>query len=67
MKAARVLVIGLNALTCEVVKNLVLAGVGHLTLLDSSLVQANHVGAEFFLREGDIGAKVKALAFNSRI
>lgn len=72
---ARVLVLGLGGLAVEVVKNLVLAGVGHVTLQDSEKVAKSDLETNFFLREEDVGAlraeamqpRVQALNSRSRI
>jgi ubiquitin-like 1-activating enzyme E1 A len=42
----------------EITKNIVLAGVGSITLLDAEDVRADDLGANFFLREEDVGTKV---------
>jgi ubiquitin-like 1-activating enzyme E1 A len=53
---ARVLVVGLDGVGAEVVKNLVLAGVGHLQLCDGSAVGESDLGANFLLARSDLGA-----------
>ncbi len=58
MKASQILVIGLNSMTGEVIKNIVLAGVGSVSLVDETPVSIEHVGCEFFLREEDVGKPV---------
>ncbi|KAI9225805.1 MAG: hypothetical protein DHS80DRAFT_25833 [Piptocephalis tieghemiana] len=55
LRNARVLVIGSGALANETCKNLVLAGVGSLTIWDKAVVQPQDLGAHFYLREADIG------------
>ncbi|KAH9252377.1 hypothetical protein BASA81_009662 [Batrachochytrium salamandrivorans] len=55
MRNARILVAGCTGLANEVLKNIVLAGVGSVTIADSQLVEARDLGAQFFLRESDIG------------
>lgn len=57
MRNAKVLVINIGALANEIVKNIVLAGIGSLSILDSNDVSANDLGAQFFLEESDIGKK----------
>lgn len=66
MRSANILVIGLNSLSCEVLKNLVLAGVGSLTLADPSLVTLQDLGSEFFLTKKDMGHQ-KAPAYAARV
>ena len=58
MKSSRILVIGANALTGEVIKNIVLAGVGSVSLVDDTPVSIEHVGSEFFVREVNMGESV---------
>ncbi|KAF7544269.1 hypothetical protein G7Z17_g10089 [Cylindrodendrum hubeiense] len=57
IQSANILLITIKALANEIAKNLVLAGVGSLTLLDSSPVTEADLGAQFFLpeQEGLIG------------
>ncbi|KAI9025585.1 hypothetical protein DFJ74DRAFT_705073 [Hyaloraphidium curvatum] len=55
MRNVKILVIGMKALSNEVVKNTVLAGVGGITILDPENVEPHDLGAQFFLRESDIG------------
>lgn len=50
--------IKLKALGGEVVKNLVLAGIGSLTILDSEVVTEDDLCAQFFVSEEDIGKNV---------
>lgn len=66
MRNAKVLVINAGALANEVIKNIVLAGIGSLTILDSNDVSAIDLGAQFFLEESDIGKKVcNSLVWNT--
>jgi ubiquitin-like 1-activating enzyme E1 A len=55
MRAANVLLIGMKALGNEVAKNLVLAGIGSLTILDHELVTEDDLCSQFLLTEADIG------------
>ena len=57
MRDARVLVLGVNALGAEVVKNLLLAGV-NVTLADDVIVAPVHLEAHLFLREQHVGLNV---------
>lgn len=45
----------MKALANEVAKNLVLAGIGTLTVIDHELVKEEDLGAQFFISEEDIG------------
>jgi len=42
----------------EVAKNLVLAGIGSLTILDHEVVTEEDLGAQFFLTEEHVGQNV---------
>lgn len=53
---ANVLVVGFDAVTVEVVKNVVLAGVGALTIADDNQVSETDLEYNFFVTAQDIGA-----------
>ncbi|KAL1931575.1 hypothetical protein VTP01DRAFT_9718 [Rhizomucor pusillus] len=61
IRDANVLVAGLRALSNEVCKNLALAGIGSITILDHEIVTEEDLGAQFFLSDSDIG-KNRAVA-----
>lgn len=63
MRNARVLVVNCGALANEIIKNIVLAGIGSLTILDSSTVSAADLGAEFFINSDSIGKSVSGAFF----
>lgn len=46
---AKVCMLGSTAIASETLKNLVLPGIGHLTVVDSALVEASDLGQNFFL------------------
>ena len=48
----------MRALANEIAKNLVLAGVGSLTVQDSQVVVDDDLGAQFFVSEQDVGKNV---------
>lgn len=48
LESARVLVIGASATTTSILKNLVLPGIGHITLLDHGVVSPADAGNNFF-------------------
>lgn len=52
------LLINMRALANEIAKNFVLAGIGSLTVLDSSIVVEDDLGAQFFVSEEDVGKNV---------
>jgi len=58
MRNVRILIIGMKSLSNEVAKNIVLSGVGGITILDPENVDPTDLGAQFFLREADIGKNV---------
>jgi ubiquitin-like 1-activating enzyme E1 A len=51
----------MKALSNEIAKNLVLAGIHSLTIVDHALVTEADLGAQFFISESDVGTK-RALA-----
>ena len=61
MRQAHVLLINVKALGNEVAKNLVLAGIGALTVIDSGMVAEEDVSTQFFVTEEDIGKRVSRL------
>jgi len=58
MRKAHILLINFKALGNEIAKNLVLAGIGSLTVLDADTVTEEDVATEFFVTEEDIGKNV---------
>ena len=58
LRTANVLLITMRALANEIAKNLVLAGIGSLTVQDSQAVVDDDLGAQFFVSEQDIGKNV---------
>ncbi|EHL01138.1 putative DNA damage tolerance protein RHC31 [Glarea lozoyensis 74030] len=55
IRSASILLITLSALSNEIAKNLVLAGISTLTILDSAIVTEADLGAQFFLSQADVG------------
>ena len=58
MKQFRVLVAGVSGVSVEVAKNLVLAGIGHVTLLDHRALERRHLSANFLARADALGHNV---------
>lgn len=58
MRNATILVIRLRGIATEVIKNVVLAGIGKLIIVDDENVSEEDLGAGFFYRDGDVGLKV---------
>jgi len=67
MRSAHVLVVGLTGVATEVIKNIVLAGIGSLTILDAGVVREEDLSASFFFRDTDVGASRTAEAPLQRI
>ncbi|ORZ16820.1 hypothetical protein BCR41DRAFT_380919 [Lobosporangium transversale] len=55
MRNASILIVGIRGLSNEVCKNIILAGVGSITLLDHEIVTEEDLGAQFLIRQEDIG------------
>eukprot|EP01094_Clydonella_sp_ATCC50884_P021764 TRINITY_DN4871_c3_g2_i3.p1 TRINITY_DN4871_c3_g2~~TRINITY_DN4871_c3_g2_i3.p1 ORF type:complete len:205 (+),score=33.94 TRINITY_DN4871_c3_g2_i3:79-615(+) len=55
MRNSAILLIGMHGFNVEVAKNIVLAGVGRVMVLDEETVQAEDLGSSFFLRDYHIG------------
>jgi ubiquitin-like 1-activating enzyme E1 A len=55
LRSARILLVGMKALANEIAKNLVLAGVGSLTVVDHETVTEDDLGSQFFVSEEHIG------------
>ncbi|XP_077536986.1 SUMO-activating enzyme subunit 1-like [Haemaphysalis longicornis] len=55
LRAVRVLLAGLNGLGAEVAKNLVLAGIKSITLLDHRKVAEADFSTQFMIARGDVG------------
>ncbi|CDZ97450.1 SMT3/SUMO-activating complex, AOS1/RAD31 component [Phaffia rhodozyma] len=53
MRNSTVLIIGLQSLAAETIKNIVLAGIGRLIIMDSQEVTERDLGAGFLFRERD--------------
>ena len=66
MMGSSVLIVGLGGLGVEIAKNVVLGGVKSVTLHDDSPVSIADLGAQFFLRESDVG-KAKAAVTQPRL
>ncbi|KPI37750.1 DNA damage tolerance protein RHC31 [Cyphellophora attinorum] len=55
IRSANILLIGFGGLGVEITKNLVLAGIGTLTILEHALVMEEDLGTNFFVNEEHIG------------
>ena len=59
MRNATILVVRLRGIATEAIKNMVLAGIGKLIIIDSDNVNEEDLGAGFFFRDEDVGLKVR--------
>lgn len=62
MRSANILLISVKALGTEIAKNLILNGVGSLTIVDSEQVTEDDLGAQYFVREEDVGRNVSIVS-----
>lgn len=58
MRNATILVVKLKGTATETIKNIVLAGIGKLIIMDEENVSAEDLGAGFFFQDSDVGSKV---------
>ena len=59
MRNATILVFRLKGVATETIKNIVLAGIGKLVVVDHEDVTEEDLGASFFFRDEDVGKKVR--------
>lgn len=52
------MIINLRAVATETIKNIVLAGIGKLVVVDDQDVSEEDLGAGFFMTNDDVGKKV---------
>lgn len=60
LERSRILVIGASALSAQILKNLVLPGIGSFVLLDDATVNGADLGVNFFLQPGESEGKAAA-------
>jgi len=71
VKQAKILVIGGGGIGCEILKNLVLAGILHVTVIDLDTIDVSNLNRQFLFRPEHVGqskaliAASAAMAFNS--
>ena len=65
IRSAHILLVSLRALGTEIAKNLTLAGVSSLTIVDDEPVTEEDLGTGFFFRQEDVGKKVTDWTFFS--
>ena len=57
MQNSNILIIGMKGLGLEIAKNVILAGVKSVTIWDSGLVEISDLGAQYYLKEEDVGKR----------
>lgn len=67
IRTANVLLITMKALANEVAKNLVLAGIGSLTVLDHEAVTEDDLASQFFVAERFVGVNVGLIRAYPRV
>ncbi|EST05696.1 Molybdenum cofactor biosynthesis, MoeB [Kalmanozyma brasiliensis GHG001] len=60
LEKSRLLVVGASALSAQILKNLVLPGIGCFVLLDDAIVNGADLGVNFFLQPGESEGKYAA-------
>ncbi|KAF9938994.1 NEDD8-activating enzyme E1 regulatory subunit [Mortierella alpina] len=55
LESAHILLINATAVGCEILKNLVLPGIGQFTVVDQGTVTQNDIGSNFFLDSESLG------------
>ena len=60
MRNATIMIVRLRGTATEVIKNIVLSGIGKLIIVDDKEVKEEDLGAGFFFRDEDVGKKVRS-------
>ncbi|KAF8988422.1 NEDD8-activating enzyme E1 regulatory subunit [Haplosporangium bisporale] len=55
LESAHILLVNATAVGCEILKNLVLPGIGQYTVVDQGIVTLNDIGSNFFLDQDSLG------------
>lgn len=65
MRSSTVLILSLRSVAHEIIKNLVLAGIGRLIVMDDGIVVEEDLGSGFLFREEDgaVGQEVSSCPF----
>lgn len=66
IQSANILLITFKALANEVAKNLVLTGIGNLTIIDHEPVKEEDLAAQFFVQERHLGQNVYCVIYLQR-
>lgn len=57
MRSANVLLINMGSIGTEITKNIVLSGLGSLTIMDDHIVTEDDLGSQFFLSKNAVGSR----------
>ena len=60
MRNATIMIVRLRGTATETIKNIVLAGIGKLIIVDDAVIEEQDLGAGFFFRDEDVGKKVRS-------
>lgn len=63
LKQSKVLLLGMNALAAEIAKNIVLAGISSLTIIDGQQVTNDDLENNFLIPRGSVGLNVSSSSF----
>ncbi|KAJ9623642.1 E1 ubiquitin-activating protein aos1 [Taxawa tesnikishii (nom. ined.)] len=55
IRSANILLVSVKAVGTEIAKNLILNGINSLTIVDSGIISDDDLGAQYFLRDEDVG------------
>lgn len=66
LENSHICLINATATSAEILKNLILPGIGDFTIIDSNIISEEHLAGNFFLTKDDIGKK-KAHAMCERL
>ena len=58
LESSHIALINVSATGCEVLKNLILPGIGKYTIIDDRVVTQEHLSSNFFLKLKDLGKKL---------
>jgi ubiquitin-like 1-activating enzyme E1 A len=67
MRSSTVLILSLKSVAHEIIKNLVLAGIGRLIVMDDGVVTEDDLGTGFLFREEDGAVGQEVSLFSSGI
>lgn len=63
LKQSKVLLLGMNALAAEIAKNIVLAGISSLTIIDGQQVTNDDLENNFLIPRDSVGLNVSSSSF----